>query len=528
MSSKTGRDDALPHKGQGRVFPARLFSIAYLLRSMKHVRLVLWFLLFANFLADSPIYGQEMLGATLSNYSGVYGIRLNPSSMTGSKAYLDINLLGMDVFVQNNFIYMDKHEYRLTSFTLPSHSEQYGTEIRNFYTYQDKSLRDIYVQTRVEGPGAMLVYGKHAFALTTGVRSVFSARNVPYEIANFAYLGLNYVPQHNINYRDNRPFKAGQLSWAEIGLSYAYTLYARNLNKISAGISIRRLFGYSGFYLKGNSADYIVPDDSTISIHNMNAQFGYSLPIDYDNNGMWNDKLFTGHGFSGDIGVTYTRLSGVYSVDYFTTLCSQQYNDYLYRVGVALIDVGAIRFNHHAEKYSIDDKGSYWDEVNTFDYSSIHQLMDTVSYKFYGDNKASYRGSSFYVWLPSALSIQFDYHYLRNWYINASVIYGFDLSSSSVSRPSQVAITPRYESRNFEVNMPLSLYDWTKLRIGLSLRYYCLTIGTEKLGQFFRISNFTGLDLYFAVHFFINKGNCRTGKDRGCQEIDYRVKSDYR
>jgi hypothetical protein len=238
--------------------------------------------------------------------------------------------------------------------------------------------------------------------------------------------------------------------------------------------------------------------------------------------------MFTGGGFAGDIGLTYTRLSGIYSEDYFTTLCSQQYNDYLYRLGVSLIDIGAIRFNTHAEKFSIDDRSSYWDDLGGFHFQSIHQLMDTISYKFYGDNKASYRGNNFYMWLPSALSIQFDYHYFKNWYVNASLIYGFDLSPASVSRPAEIAITPRYESRIFEANLPVSLYDWNKLRIGLSLRYYYLTIGTEKLGQFFRISNFTGLDLYVALHFFIDKGNCPNKKQKGCREIDYRIKSSYR
>ena len=500
---------------------------------MKSFRFVFWFFVLAGFLFEGPAYSQEMLGVTLGNYSGVNGLLLNPSSMTGAKTYLDINLVALDVFVQNNFLYMNKNEYQLTNFfksgnALPSHTELYGTEIRNFYTYANKNVRDGFVQLRINGPGAMLVYGNHAFAITTGLRSVVSFKNAPYELANFAYLGLNYVPQHNINYKDNRPFKAGEMAWAEVGVSYAYTFHARNFDKITAGITIRRLFGYTGLYMKGNRVDYVVPNDSTISIHNMNAQFGYSLPIDYDKNGTWNDKLFTGHGFAGDIGVTYTRLSGIYSEDYFTTLCSQQYNDYLYRLGVALIDIGAIRFNTHSEKYSIDDKSSYWDNVESFKFQDIHQFMDTVSYKFYGNNTASYRGNSFYMWLPSALSIQFAYHYYKNWYVNATLIYGFDLSPASVSRPTEIAITPRYETRGFEANLPVSFYDWNKLRIGLSLRYYYVTIGTEKLGQFFRISNFTGLDLYIAMHFFIDKGNCPNTRQKGCTDIDYRVKSSYR
>jgi hypothetical protein len=500
---------------------------------MKWFRVGIWFFIFTGLLYCSSVFSQEMFGTTLGNYSGVNGLQLNPSSMLGSKPYLDINFLAMDVSLQNNFVYMAKNEYRfsdfLTSnFVLPSHPEEYGTGLRNFYIYNNNDVRDAYFQIRINGPGAMLIYGNQAFAISSGVRSVVSAKNVPYEIANFAYLGLNYVPQHNIDYDDRRPFKTGELTWAEVGISYAYTLQARDLRKITMGITVNRLFGYSGLYVYGNTANYIVPNDTTISVHNFKGQVGYSLPVDYDNGGLWNNKLFPGHGFSGDIGVTYTRLSGLYSEDYFTTLCTQQYNDYLYRLGVALIDVGAIRFNTHSEKYSIDNKSSYWENVGSFKFTSVHQLMDTISYRFYGDKKASYAGNSFYMWLPSALSIQFDYHYFKQWYVNASLIYGFDLSPASISRPSEISITPRYESRGLEADLPLSLYDWNKLRIGLALRYYYFTIGTEKLGEFFRISNFSGFDLYFAVHFFIDKGDCPKGKQKGCKEIDYRLKSDYR
>ncbi|MGA3013313.1 MAG: DUF5723 family protein [Bacteroidales bacterium] len=500
---------------------------------MKCFRVGIWSFFLAVLLYGNRGFSQEMFGATLGNYSGVNGLQLNPSSILGSKTFLDVNLLALDVSLQNNFVYMDKTQYKLynfftSGFVLPSHPEQYGTEFRNFYTYDNDHVRDFNLQLRLNGPGAMLVYGNQAFAITTGVRSVVSGKNVPYELANFAYLGLSYLPQQNIEYKDNRPFKAGELTWANIGISYAYTITARNFRKITIGITVNRLFGYSGVYVYGNKVDYVVPNDTSVSVHNFKGQVGYSLPVNYNQNGLWNGKLFPGHGFSGDIGATYTRLSGIYSEDYFTTLCSQQYNDYLYRLGVSLIDIGAIRFNTHSENYSIDNKSAYWSDLDKFHFSSIQQMMDTISYQFYGDKKAAYKGNSFYMWLPSALSVQFDYHYFKQWYVNASLVYGFDLSHASVSRPSELSITPRYETRAFEADLPVSLYDWERLRIGLALRYYYFTIGTEKLGEFFRISNFTGMDLYFAFHFFIDKGNCPKGKQKGCQEIDYRIKSDYR
>ena len=49
---------------------------------------------------------QERLGLANSNYAGTTGMPLNPSSMVDSKAWLDINLVGVDAFAWNNFVYL--------------------------------------------------------------------------------------------------------------------------------------------------------------------------------------------------------------------------------------------------------------------------------------------------------------------------------------------------------------------------------------------------------------------------------------
>jgi len=144
---------------------------------MKCLRVGMLVFFLVILLHGSRGFSQEMFGVTLGNYSGVNGLELNPSSMLGSKTYLDVNLLAADVFFQNNFVYMDKTQYKLSNFftsgfVLPSHPEQYGSEFRNFYIYDNNHVRDASMQLRLNGPGAMLVYGNQAFAITTGVRSV--------------------------------------------------------------------------------------------------------------------------------------------------------------------------------------------------------------------------------------------------------------------------------------------------------------------------------------------------------------------
>jgi len=252
-----------------------------------------------------------------------------------------------------------------------------------------------------------------------------------------------------------------------------------------------------------------VLNDSTVNIKNLDAEMGLAMPINYNSNTANLNPLVKGGGFGFDFGITYQRLSRYHQDQYFNSLCAQQYEDYIYRIGVSLVDIGRIKFKNNSTKMIIDNKSSYWDNVTSMPFSTIGNFLDTVSYKFYGDKTSGYAGNSFNLWLPSALSVQFDYHLKKYWYVNATFIYGFPMAKGSIVRPAELSVTPRYETSLFEVSLPVSLYDWTLPRVGLSLRVYGITVGTDKLGGFFSYNNFTGLDFYFSMKLFFSKGNCR-------------------
>ena len=480
-----------------------------------------------NLLMYISTSAQDMPGTTLGNFSGVNSIQLNPSALHNSKTYLDIQLVGADLFLQNNALYMSKSEYRFTNFfkagyQLPMHPEEYGTEQRIFYHYDNLQDKSAFINTRINGPGAMLIWGKHAFALSTSFRSVISMHNAPYDVVNFSYLGLNYRPQQNINYKDNKPFRVSGLVWGEIGLSYAYTFFARGLNVWTAGVTVKRLLGVGGTYVKVKQLDYIVLNDSTINIKNLDAEMGLALPVNYNVNTTNFNPLIKGGGFGFDFGITYQRLKNYHQNEYFNTLCAQQYEDYIYRIGFGLIDIGRIKFKNNATRINIDNRSALWENVSNMPFSTIDNFLDTISYKFYGDTTSAYAGNTFNIWLPSAISAQFDYHLKKSWYINANIIYGFPLASGSIVRPAEISVTPRYETSLFEVSLPVSLYNWTLPRIGLALRIYGITIGTDKLGQFFSYSNFTGLDFYFSIKLFFRKGNCRIKGPFNCGNQEHK------
>lgn len=465
---------------------------------------------------------QEMWGLTTSNFAGSTGALLNPASIAGSKLYMDINLVTADAFFENNYAYIHKEDYSLFKF-IGANPEfpKYGPDEMPVDHFTDKKRKYIYASELVKGPSMMLAYGRHAFAFHTGARVLTSAYGIPYHIANFGYYGLDYEPQQNVNYTDGK-FGSSALVMGEVGLTYAFAFRRFSTEDWSAGITLKRMFSMAGGYLQANDLDYIVVNDTTINIKNMNAELGYSFPMNYDNNDFPEGPWIKGGGFGVDIGITFQNKLLSYQKKRISKLCRQKYSDYIYRVGISIIDLGFVNMTDNAQVHSYDDVSRYWINVDTLNYYNLNQLARSISEVFYGDPSASLVGDRAKVSLPTALSLQGDYKVHRNWYAGAVFIQPVRLGGSVMRRPAQIALIPRYESPDFEFSFPLSLYDWKYPRLGASVRYRFLSVGTDDLLGLTGMTNFTGFDFYVAVKFNFRKGSCRRfDRNVPCENDEY-------
>ena len=148
--------------------------------------------------------------------------------------------------------------------------------------------------------------------------------------------------------------------------------------------------------------------------------------------------------------------------------------------------------------------------------------MRSLSEVFYGDPASSLKASSFSVGLPTALSVQMDFHTAKNLYIGGFWIHPLKITGNTMRRAGQIAVVPRYETRYFEVNIPVSIYDYKYPRIGLSARLWFFTIGTERLGTWLGLADLNGLDIYASVKINLGeKGVCRSRRNSACQNGEY-------
>lgn len=467
--------------------------------------------------------GQEAVGLSSGNYGGISVLRVNPAHMMQSGAYLQLNLVSSSSFFQNNFVYWQQSDMRIPDVLNDRDAaKEYFTHLKETLTYyQNTSLKSMSLAAGVIGPGFMLHTGRWAFGAYTAVRSYASITNLPYEIPVFVMEDINFKPLHNIRFVDENA-NIAMMNWAEVGASLAHTLIRDTYSDLSVGFTVRRLYGISAFFMKGNFADYTVLSAESMDIRKMDFDFGIATSIDLS------DKYFSnapshinGKGWGLDVGVNYTRRRYGYNNNFRKKICEKEAEPYVWRIGVSLLDAGSIGFAARSQLHSFMVNDKYLDQLDTIRYTSVQQMIADASKIMLGDSDASYRGNHFRLGLPTAISLQFDYALTKKVFVNTMAFLPVKTNKYTLLRPAQIYIVPRYETPYLEFSLPLSLYDYRIPRIGAAVRFGFLTIGTERISNYLGISNLTGLDVYASIQLFLERGHCLFDRKTGaCQPDD--------
>ncbi|MBE0652042.1 MAG: hypothetical protein IH595_14540 [Bacteroidales bacterium] len=462
--------------------------------------------------------GQEMLGLGFSNYSGISGKNINPAFLTGSKVYLDVNLVGAGISIENNFAYIPSGGATIWSIirgdSLP---EKYSSNyFDSFYTYyRNKPNYNMAATATIMGPGVMLQDGKQAFGISLSARNYESAYHFPVTFLQNIYNQEPNPGQTNKDYGFNN-FSMASLSWSELSFNYAYDFYERYGNKFTAGIEFKVLYGIEGFYSQTSVLKYHWLSYDTIRLDTLNTTAGMSLPVNYNNNNTNLSPWDKGHGFGVNIGFLYTKNESNVSEKGEKALCAKPYEDYKYRIGFSIMDIGGIRFKNNARLYQLQTGNLTLEATQIKFYNTVDSTMNYLAQILKVDTSKMLKGSEISMSLPTALSLQMDYHYRKNIYISGFWIHPLRFNKQSLRRPAQLAVIPRYDTRMLGVSVPVSWYDYQQLRLGLALRIYSVTLGTEKLGTLLGLGNLSGMDFYFNIKINLEKGTCLSWKKGAC------------
>jgi len=477
-------------------------------------------------LAVSTVQAQEMFGIANSNYAGTNGISLNPSSMVDSRLNIDINVSTLGASFDNDYIYEPKSELKFFGFKRIVDNVGSGKKGTGFTDKKNFDINDLsrtysgYFSTTWRFPSVMFHLKENYFhVMLFNVRSVFSANDIPAPIAKFVYedQGIAYsaLQQKTLNFK---AFKFDLATWAESGISYGRPIIGKGNHFLSGAVTIKYLQGFYSAYL--NSGDATIKLDTTgftdtVTIARANIDYGYSYQKDASGY-----NLIKGRGFGFDLGLTYEfrpeSQQSHYDID-GETLLDPSKNQYLFKIGLSFIDLGKIKFKN-SSVYSLSANNLPITQYDTVNFEDETDFDTTLSNYAYGDPGKSYKGSSFDMALPHAMSLQVDFHAYKGAYANLTWINAIKNTGPGPNANSTFAITPRYEWNYYEVAMPVSFYQYNQFRIGLALRVFGLVIGSDKIGALLKLTDLGGMDAYVALKIPLNKMRIRDSDGDGVSD----------
>jgi hypothetical protein len=427
------------------------------------------------------------------NYSGIQGSLLNPSSIAGSKLQWDVLGVSAGVDFANTFLYAPKGSI---PFLGVRRIIKGSIDENLFLTRYDPGNPDkpynVAFSAQFLGPSFFMTIGrkhKHEIGLTMAVRGMANIRDITGNSAQNAFDYLLSSSLWNTTFQDQSA-RVNAMGWLDYGLHYATVLYDDGMNQWKAGATLKFEQGLFAAYVKNTHLTYRIADTTGILFTNSSVDYGRT---DFDDFRHISYPHFDhGHGIGGDLGLTFVHRDHAGDPGY------------RYRIGLSLLDIGKIDFSRNTGSYHLAAASANFNNWHAAQFAGNTQLDQTLSAVFYnGDSAKSQTGTSFHMALPTALSVQADYAIAGPWFANLTIVKGLGHGENvGVVQPDLYSLTPRYETRQLEVSLPLSLigYGHVQPRAGLAVRVWYFFIGGDAPGALFKVNDLKQVNFYFGIH----------------------------
>lgn len=462
--------------------------------------------------AVNTLFAQMQLGMRWERRAGIYTTALNPAFSAYQPSPWDVSLGSLDLYADNDHFYLKNAK-------IPYVLRQLRTIANAVDIDREKALRDafdvgfyngsrpVYLigAARFGGPSFSFRVGKkHTFGVETALRTYGGSYNIP--------AALRYAAVQNVRTVTLSPSDFALLSWGEVGLHYSYGTELSNGLYLTAGVTPKLLLGYQGLLARNLQTITVdgVPGDS-VSVRNMDVLYGFTNDLaNVDPNGQVQaPSEFRGRGWGLDVGFSIARPDG------------DSPDDYKWRLGVSLVDVGHVFFPENSEMHRIEiGRPLLVNQKGLNNPDNLRDAVQQISQTFLGDPNASRLNSHLGLRLPMVFSLQADYKIVPMVYAGAILTQRIP-GGASLQSPSFLAVAPRFEHQWGAVTLPVMVTDWRKVRVGLAARLAFFTLGTDNLGSWLGQSKLSGGDLYagvkingFRLHGNANN-NTRSKRKRG-------------
>jgi len=457
-----------------------------------------------------PASAQEPSGLFTDQTHSIYRGSFNPAFLAISPNCWEFNILTANFGFENNIYFLPRGQLEFADFLLRP-----VWYLKKFYdnleVYPNVGLANLRSSIKVQGPSLLFkVRENHTFNISSAFRVVSSANSVPSHLAYLLNEGLSNFSRKDELLQHEKAFSGATASWSEIGLGYALRIKGNSIDDdygLLAGISLNAIHGYHGIHLRETDIEYLVNLNNDMEVSKMNLVVLSSSPIDFYGS-QFNNPGLSGHGrgFSFSLGVVYEVKPTGKSCFGFHRGYNLEADDHTpkLRLGVSLVDVGAIKFDERVWRVEFNDAEFVLPHPNFSDYDSFDHLLSIITDSLTRGEVIITQGDPYWLGLPSALNVSLDYSI--NPRLSASFFITQDLPIwvNRVQRSSQVGIVPRYNHHEFSFALPVSFHEFSRLSLGAYFRWKFFSVGSDNLGGFFGLNKFSGFDIYFSTSFGLN------------------------
>jgi len=432
-----------------------------------------------------PAVAQNLLGVATSPYGGTHSLYANPAFAADSPHRYYLNLVAINGHVDNNYVRYQAPFSLLQLATgrvpTPYRRASGSVSFQPGYTGEilDGKPKSGTAWTDVRGPSALFRIGNFgAVAITTRMRAAAQLNNASEQLLSVIRAGLETEQFLNIPNQDNQ-FSAHSTTYAELGLTLAGTILENDYQRLSLGVTVKRLQGLTSGFLINRGLTYRLLSDQTapngvvLQVDALNADLGYTTYLQTKGRSVTVRQLFDrdnpGKGWGTDIGLSYQVLD------------EETPDTYRLRLGVALTDLGSIRYsgNQYVQRYRIQEAGRRFTSADFNEVNSSEDIAGVLRDKLNvtpASNLGRYTSG-----LPASLSLQADLKVWDKVYLAGSYLQDLRPKDAiSLRQPTLLAVTPHVETPKLGVALPLSYLNRTFM-VGASLRFGPVFVGSDNL-----------------------------------------------
>ena len=458
-------------------------------------------------LSTTLVSAQNYLGIPTSNYSGVMGTDLNPASFVDGRFKVDINLASLSFNAWQNAMTFDTRD--MPKWWVKSFSENInGSNPYNDWIQPESTFMDRYI-TRTYDANSENTLGlynniqldvlnfmfhvnrKIAVGAAVKLRSITNLDDVDPKLALLSEEDYDIPSLWNTRFNEEL-LDLNHMTWAEYGLIYSQVLKDDGEHFLKFGGKAKWLSGYSAAYIHTSNFEYNLFNEDTTQYLAGDFEYGHSSGIleNIEGNNNNSTESISKFGIGLDLGFIYEWRPDwkeyKYDMDGETNLWRRDKEKYKIRAGFSVLDIGGMKFQKGgvSQNFSVNT-GDLFAFRDAFDGDeSLVDVDETIDSLIQNDAGWSTNGTddrTFFMQLPTAVSLQFDYHIWKYFYVNATGIISFQNRKNPhrVRTANQFSVTPSFDHSWFGVHLPMSYNNYSKFKAGLGARLGPLTVGVN-------------------------------------------------